>query len=235
LDAELRVRTRERLPITVVSLRGTLETGTLACAERELRECLAHMPAALVIEGSGLTVDPSAHRWLLGLAQSATRWPGTPVIVTGEHPDMPTDHALATCPSLDSALMVLKAQPFPERRQLMLPPDPTSCGLARALVSDACAEWGLRRPRRLAQLLISELVANGVMHAGTQLKVTVRKTGDDLELSVRDHGAARMPTDREMEDPHGFGLQLLAALSDDWGWSAAGRGTVVWTRLRGVP
>jgi anti-sigma regulatory factor (Ser/Thr protein kinase) len=235
LDPGLEIKVRQRLPITVISLRGTLETGSLVQAESEMRECLAHMPSALVIEGSKLIVAASAHLWLVGLAQSAARWPGTSVVVTGDHPDLPTDKAFETCPNLESALTVLRTQPFPERRQLVLPPDPSSCARARALVSEACTDWGLRRPRRLAELLISELVANGVMHAGTRLKVTVRKTGDDLELSVRDHGTGVLPTDHEMQDPRGFGLQLLAALSDNWGWSPAGRGKVVWTRVRGVP
>lgn len=234
MDSELQIRVRERLPVTVAQLRGELEARTLAEAESVLRECLAHMPSALVIDGEGLTVAPSAHLWLLGLARSAARWPGTAVILTGEHPEVPSDPALGKCPTVDSALSLLNSRPFGERRQLVLPPDPASCARARALVAQACADWGIGRPRRLAELLISELVANAVMHAGTRLKVTVRRTDHELELSVRDHGVGRLPNDAELHDPRGFGLQLLGALSDTWGWSPAGRGKVVWTRLKGV-
>ncbi len=233
MTSELHIRVRERLPITVASVRGTLETATLAETESALRECLALMPSALIIEGQELTIAPSAQLWLLGLARSASRWPGTAIILTGEHPDVPDDPCLGRCPSLEAALSALRSKPFPERRQLVLPPDPGSCARARALVAQACVDWGVQRPRRLAELLVSELVANAVMHAGTRLKVTVRRTGSELELSVRDHGVGRLPAESDLHDPRGFGLQLLAALSDSWGWSSAGTGKVVWSRLKG--
>jgi anti-sigma regulatory factor (Ser/Thr protein kinase) len=230
----LQINVRRWLPITVAQAEGSLETGTLAIAEPVLRECLAYMPSALILDGTDLQIAPSGHLWLLGLAQSAQRWPGAQLVVTGEHTGLPTDGTLRASPTVDTALKWLDSPEFPERRQLTLPPDPASCGLARALVSQACADWGMRRAQRLAELLISELVANGVRHAQTKLKVTVRRTDGEIELSVRDHGTGKLPGDTEMDDPRGFGLQLLAALSDSWGWSPAGQGKVVWTRLQGV-
>lgn len=232
MDPGLHISVRERLPITVASMRGRLETATLAQAEPVMRECLAQMPSAVVIDAAELKIDPSAHLWLLGLVRSAQRWPGSRVLVTGDHPEL--DSEVDTYPTLEKALEALGGPDLPERRQLALPPDPSSCARARTLVSEACDDWGIRRTRRLAELLISELVANGVMHAGTQLNVTVRKKDGALELSVRDHGTGALPTEHDMRDPKGFGLQLLAALSDTWGWSPAGRGKVVWARLEGV-
>jgi anti-sigma regulatory factor (Ser/Thr protein kinase) len=225
---------RRRLPVTVAAVSGSLETGTLPEAEPALRECLAMMPAALVIDGPHLKIAPSAHLWLLGLAQSAARWPGTPVFVTGEHPELPEGDLISSYATLREAMTALASPAFPERRQLTVPPDPRSCARGRALVAQACEEWNLRRPRRLAELLVSELVANVVMHAGTQMTITVRKTGADLEVSVRDHGTGKLPPEQEMSDPRGFGLQLVAALSESWGWSPAGRGKVVWSRVQGL-
>jgi hypothetical protein len=230
----LDIRVRQRLPVTVAAVSGRLETDTLPEAEPALRECLAMMPAALVIDGADLEIAPSAHLWLLGLAQSAARWPGTRVVVTGKHPELPAEDLIGSYPTLQAAIKALDSPLFPERRQLTLPPDPASCARARALVAQACEDWGIQRPRRLAELLISELVANGVMHAGTRMIITVRRNDGGLELSVRDHGPGRLPPERDMRDPRGFGLQLLAALSESWGWSPAGRGKVIWTRLQGV-
>jgi anti-sigma regulatory factor (Ser/Thr protein kinase) len=234
MNPGLDLRVRRRLPVTVVTATGKLETDTLPAAEIALRECLAQMPSAVVLDGNELDIAPSAHLWLLGLALSAARWPGTPLILTGPHDGLDLDPSIQRYATLKQAMVALNEPRFPERRQLTLPPEPSSCARARALVAGACRDWGMRRPQRLAELLISELVANGVMHAGTPLKITVRRRNSDLELSVRDHGTGRLPADEDMRDPRGFGLQLLAALSDSWGWSPAGRGKVVWTLLQGV-
>jgi hypothetical protein len=230
----LDIRVRRRLPVTVAAVSGSLETGTLCDAEPALRECLAMMPAALVIDGVDLKIAPSAHLWLLGLAQSAARWPGASVFVTGEHPELPEDDLINSYPTLRAAMTALDSPAFPERRQLTVPPHPSSCARGRALVAQACDDWGISRPRRLAELLVSELVANGVLHARTAMTITVRKTEGDIEVSVRDHATGKLPPEQEMQDPRGFGLQLVAALSESWGWSPAGRGKVVWCRLHGV-
>ena len=229
-------RVDKRFPVTVVALAGNLDAQTVGDAESILWDCLAEMPCALVIDGAELTCDAQGWQWLSGLHERAASWPGAPVsLVGGSGPvngSVSGLAAIARYPSVESALESQGALAAGQRRQATLPPDPSSCGYARELVAKACDEWGLRRPRRLAELLISELVANGVMHARTDLMVTVRLCDEALELSVRDQSPRVIPPPEA--DPRGFGLQLVAQLSDSWGWASVGSGKVVWSRLPGV-
>jgi hypothetical protein len=117
-----------------------------------------------------------------------------------------------------------------ERHSLSLRPVPQAPADAREFVAKVCHGWGIKRPVRLAQILISELVSNAVLHARSDLDVTVRRFGEGIELSVRDDGLAKLSDDLP-PDPRGFGLQLVEAMSDAWGSAPTGSGKVVWTRL----
>ncbi len=225
-------RVDKRFPVTVVALTGNLDAQTVGDAESILWDCLAEMPCAVVIDGAELTCDAQGWQWLSGLHERAASWPGATVSLVGGAGSANGSFPIALYPSLEIALESQGALAAGQRRQAALPPDPSSCGYARELVAKACDEWGLRRPRRLAELLISELVANGVMHARTDLVVTVRLCDDALELSVRDQSPRAIPAPQA--DPRGFGLQLVAQLSDSWGWASVGSGKVVWSRLPGV-
>lgn len=84
-----------------------------------------------------------------------------------------------------------------------------------------------------ALLVVEELVANVLDHAGTRFELLVRMTGDVLHVSVRDR-SARAPH-VQPHDPHaarGRGLQLVASLSQRWGCEPHGDGKTVWAELR---
>ena len=99
--------------------------------------------------------------------------------------------------------------------------------LARAEVPESVAE--------AAELCLSELVTNAIMHAGgrSELRATVEPTL--VTVSVRDRGG--LPMDAEPDsnpDPlrvDGRGLQLVAALADRWGSERDAVGTSVWFAL----
>ena len=68
---------------------------------------------------------------------------------------------------------------------------------------------------RVAELLVSELVANAVRHAGTHpdpVEVRVREQSDRIRVEVIDGGSVPEPA-----DDGGFGLQLVQTLADSWG------------------
>ena len=85
-----------------------------------------------------------------------------------------------------------------------------------------------------AQLLVSELVTNAVLHARTESEVTVRAAGGTVHLRVSD----RRP-DRGLV-PHGCppyagtgqGLPLIARLSSRHGVATGDDGKTVWCELR---
>ncbi len=69
-----------------------------------------------------------------------------------------------------------------------------------------------------AELMVSELVGNAIMHAGTEISVTVRCTEDRTIVEVHD-GSSVMPElrGREPMRPGGHGLRIVEALASRWG------------------
>ena len=67
-----------------------------------------------------------------------------------------------------------------------LEPDPRSARLARALLRTCLADWSLSALEDDAAIAVSELVTNGVTHAGTALVLAIECDDHWLELSVAD-------------------------------------------------
>ena len=89
-----------------------------------------------------------------------------------------------------------------------------------------------------AALVISELVGNALRHGrplpGGRLCVGWRLADDGLRVEVTDGGGRNHPTLRDTADllsSSGRGLEIVAVLSQTWGYDADGRGTTVWVRM----
>jgi len=222
-------RVQQRQPVAVVTLAGQAEAAG-AGVHDALWDCLAGMPTVLLLEVSRMEVAAcSALSWIRDLSFAARKWPGVPVYLCGAE-ETAQRCSLPGYASVAEAREAWEDAEPEERHSLALPPVPQSCADAREFVAKVCHGWGIKRPVRLAQILISELVSNAVVHARTGLDVTVRRLGEGIELSVRDDGATKLPADLP-PDPRGFGLQLVEAMSDSWGSAPTGSGKVVWTRL----
>jgi anti-sigma regulatory factor (Ser/Thr protein kinase) len=83
-----------------------------------------------------------------------------------------------------------------------------------------------------ARLVISELAANAVIHAGTPFAVSVQYTGSTVRISVRDQSPIR-PILRNggPMSLSGRGLHLVAALADAWGVDDDPGGKTIWAEL----
>ncbi|MGW6796864.1 ATP-binding protein [Streptomyces chartreusis] len=66
-----------------------------------------------------------------------------------------------------------------------------------------------------AELVISELLTNAVMHGFDKVTLAVNCTGMVLEVSVVDHGESKSGTPQRDADEHGRGLAIVAALARD--------------------
>jgi anti-sigma regulatory factor (Ser/Thr protein kinase) len=118
--------------------------------------------------------------------------------------------------------------------RLVLDDDPRSAGVARRFLCDFLQVAGL--PDEVvgnAELCLSELVTNALLHAGgrTELRVTL---DGSLVVSVRDHGAPTATENLDDPDPlrvHGRGLLLVEALADRWGTERDAAGRTVWFSL----
>lgn len=124
---------------------------------------------------------------------------------------------------------------------------------ARRFVRDAVAEWtglglltGGTRADRLADdaaVVVSELVTNAVVHAGTAAELLCRfeeSTHEEpaaLVVEVSDHHPASAVTggphsaDESGTADYGRGLQLVASLAERWGITFHAALKTVWARL----
>lgn len=84
----------------------------------------------------------------------------------------------------------------------------------------------------VAVLLVSELVANAVLHAHTPIRVVLRLNGALLRVEVHD-GDRRTPTRKHYSAlaTTGRGLFLVERLARDWGVSTNPTGKSVWFEL----
>ncbi|MEU9732746.1 SpoIIE family protein phosphatase [Streptomyces sp. NPDC048002] len=129
-----------------------------------------------------------------------------------------------------------------------LPGSPVAPGSARALLRAGLAAWAEldlpgteRHTDRLvddAVLVVSELVTNAVVHAGTDVELVCRMeegTGA-IVVEVGDRHPGRAPRDGAAEPDrgtpeYGRGLGLVARLSESWGVTYRTGTKTVWARL----
>lgn len=118
---------------------------------------------------------------------------------------------------------------------LRLEDDPQSAGRARHFLRGLLVAWRVGDDvRDSAELCLSELVTNALIHAGTYSVLTVSLADGVLTVQVRDGGSASDAVLVEDEDPlrvFGRGLQLVDALADSWGSEHDGAGTTSWFAL----
>jgi anti-sigma regulatory factor (Ser/Thr protein kinase) len=109
----------------------------------------------------------------------------------------------------------------------------SSAARARAFVRTTLAEWGLDSLEEVTTLLASELVANVVLHAGTECRIQMDVDDERLKVGVWDASStAPVRHQRPSLAATGKGLCLVDELSQDWGWERAEEGgKVVWFSL----
>jgi PAS domain S-box-containing protein len=103
-------------------------------------------------------------------------------------------------------------------RSARLQPLPASAGEARRLVRQALAEVDEQAVLYAAEVAVSELVTNAILHAATPVELTVDVTTATVTVSVRDWHP-RLPAQRHWgaTATTGRGLSLVASLSDAYG------------------
>jgi hypothetical protein len=215
-----------------------------------LCKCLAEHPSAIIVNLHHLD-DPSADSAAMWLAAStAAGGLQPPVQIALSVPaSQPLSHRLRwagvtpTVPMFTTTKQARTAAahsgPLTERVQLTrLRPDAGSANAARGLIDVACEAWGFADLRHPSRLVISELVANAVEHAGTDMVVTVWRRRNGLHLTVHD-GDARLPrmwpptrTDEARAPSGAHGLHIVDTLSAAWGALSTTEGKLVWATMR---
>jgi len=120
-------------------------------------------------------------------------------------------------------------------RTLGLPLDPASVGLARRMVGEVLDGRTHRDVLESARLLVSEVVTNAIVHARSEVGLTVSVLDDSVRIEISDH-SPHLPTLRSYDrtSTTGRGLDLVHTLATDSGVVTHGDGKIVWFTL-GVP
>jgi anti-sigma regulatory factor (Ser/Thr protein kinase) len=233
-----------------IAVRGDWDPQLGATVALEIGRCLAESPAAIVINVAGV-VDPSAASmpvWLSATQAAAAADPPARLALC-----LPADSALAHrlgqvgaqryLPVFGSATEARESlagsRPLTDVVRLRLPPSPVSPSVARNLVGGACQAWNLGAALHPGRAVLSELVANAVEHARTEMEVSLSRRGTALHLAVRD----RDPTLPRIIEPRpvdpglplnerGHGLRVVHADSVAWGAIPTTGGKIVWATVR---
>lgn len=118
--------------------------------------------------------------------------------------------------------------------QSSLPAEASSAGLARLIVRETLSKWGLAEIEEDASLLVSELMANVVLHAQGTCQLEIEYDGARLRVGLRDE-SSRVPVRRHRSRlaATGRGLALVEALATEWGCDSSEQGgKLVWFELQ---
>jgi anti-sigma regulatory factor (Ser/Thr protein kinase) len=116
-----------------------------------------------------------------------------------------------------------------ESSLLELPAQAAAAGTARTHVRRVLLEWGLTELTDSVVLLVSEVVTNAILHAGSASSLCVERTDAGVRVSVTDSSPVMpAPRRRSSSAMTGRGCQLLNDLADSWGAEPYEGGKQVW-------
>ncbi|MEP7191476.1 MAG: hypothetical protein ABI903_01275 [Actinomycetota bacterium] len=184
--------------------------------------------------------EPGAIEMLATAGRHVRDWPGTPVAVACPDPQVrvalhvhPLGGHLIVTESLFAAVSAVLATPTHTVERLRLAAHPTAPRASREFVTRTLTEWHLDPISPFAALVVSELVANSSIGAGTDIDLSVAWNLGALRLTVRDHGPAPPGQRPPPPDLHGRGLTAVVdGRSRTFGaLPTADGGMVVWAVL----
>ena len=110
-----------------------------------------------------------------------------------------------------------------------LPAQASSVPIARHFVRTSLEGLGCLAAYEAAEMLVSEIATNAVLHAKTEFTVEVTRSGDTVRVSVMDLSRA-IPKQRTYgpDSTTGRGLRLVDSLSSAWGVDRTAAGKTVW-------
>ena len=107
-----------------------------------------------------------------------------------------------------------------------------SAGEARRFVDETLRRWDCADLLDTVKLLISEMVTNAVVHAGSDVDVCVQLTDRVVRVSVFDDSPQQPVVKRAAaEETSGRGMALVDAMSSGWGVEPTFKGKRVWFEL----
>ena len=213
----------------------------------ELDHAFAQRPRAVVCHLGGADVlDVDLVRVFAPVVRFLVEWPGSAVVLVP--PDervrnlmLGTADGARVLLANDERSGVIEALgglPGQQDVELALGPSFDAPGMARAFARSALRGWGLADLLDPTCLVVSELVTNAVIHAGTELRLSLSMAASRVLITVHDHhaGAPRTGTDLSMLDFGGRGLLIVEEFAKDWGiFPTQAGGKLVWAVVADPP
>jgi len=197
-----------------------------AAANSALQRALFHDPRGIACDVSAVTgqLDEDGLVQMIDTGGLLEHWPGTRLVLVGRDGALrrlltrPSAAHLLVETTVSEALLALSRSPDGRAARIHLDPHPRASRAARDFVSRTCLDW--QRPHDIpaAVLVVSELVTNGLTHAGTPIEVTLSAAGSGLRLTVYDGNDAPPRVLRAgAEYGKGRGMYVVEGFSRAWG------------------
>lgn len=230
--------------VLVLGLHGQLELADAAAVRTAMLQCLGEFPVALVLDLSQLRVSDDKSLLVFPAAlRDAGGWPPVPVLLCVPDPELlarlersPFGRLPRWFSTPGQALAAAATTGHPaDRFTAILPATPQAPAQGRALLNRACQAWQLADLAQAAEVILSELCANVVVHARTSMRIIISRTPTALHIVV--HDADPTPPQQRSLPPGGApvhsgnGLHLVAAFATDWGTMPTADGKAVWASL----
>jgi len=232
--------------LAYIDLDGVLDLGSAPAARAAALKCAADHPQAIIVDLNRVTVAgttplvvfATVSRLLMntGVAMLIVVDPNTAIgesvwrSLSGRVPVHPTQK--------DAVEATVNVPPPPHRVHAHLPMSDSSPAVGRALAKYACESWDVVDVADYAQIVVSEFISNAIVHAKTDLDVTILLRADYLVIQVRDRSAKCPPRAGEVRSAsasgadHGRGLALVDRLTSSWGYSVGPHGKTMWATIR---
>ncbi|MEQ4304494.1 ATP-binding protein [Plantactinospora sp. B6F1] len=237
----------------VITMAGRWSVAQAYTLQRAFSRCIAHHPPYVAVDCTRVAPDgllPTLLPAMVMIREACRR--GITVLVCAPASTLtellrrlPT-RRVRLYPRLAEALS--RVRPYPvtartRRAHRRLAPVPQAVSAARGLVRECCERWRLSDVTEDAQLVASELVANAVEHAGTEIDLTLCYHRQRLRIAVADrHPGVPAPPRREpapdSRQPlalRGRGLAMVSRSVTNWGVLPGTDGKIVWARMAATP
>ncbi len=116
-------------------------------------------------------------------------------------------------------------------------PTLSAAAAARRFVEEVLRAWGQAGLLPEAELVVSELATNAVVHTGERFTVSISRAGDQRVLIAVSDESPVAPAMREsnLYATNGRGIRIVAAVAQEWGVDASSDGKTVWALLAPRP
>ena len=205
-EDELRITTGHREGVLVVTVAGRLDWSTYLRVQDELLDHAGQEPLGVVVELDDLVVRSPVLLVAFDIVwTSAARWPGTPLMMVVDHPEVAKLLDAKGLPrhmprfrTTDEAIAAVAALRHGDQVTAPLPGCRCRPHVAEEITERACRRWGVTSLLEIAPQVAAEMVSHTDEDASVSL--VLRRRESELSIGVRT--SARLSTSERLTLRH---------------------------------